>query len=91
VHRARSATRSKLSLRALVAAEIERLEAEGAVDEPAVATLRAALLAEKRTGVPDWTARIAAARVLLSNPPDAAPEPRVITVYAPPAPANDDA
>src|SRR6266511_4293156 len=75
----------------VVAAEIARLEAEGAVDEPAVATLRAALLAEKRAGVPDWTARIAAARALLSNPPDAAPEPRVITVYAPPAPASDDA
>jgi transcriptional regulator with XRE-family HTH domain len=75
----------------VVAAEIERLESEGAVDEPAVATLRAALLAEKRAGVPDWTARIAAARILLSNPSEAAPEPRVITVYAPPAPTSDDA
>ena len=74
-----------------VAAEIERLEVEGAVEEPAVATLRAALLAEKRAGVPDWTARIAAARALLSTPREAAPEPRVITVYAPPAPAGDDA
>src|SRR6266540_6548835 len=57
----------------VVAAEIARLEAEGAVDEPAVATLRAALLAEKRAGVPDWAARISAARALLSAPRDPCP------------------
>jgi hypothetical protein len=44
-------------------------------DDPAVATLRSALLATRRDGAPDWNARVSAARALLAAPEDPAPSP----------------